>query len=147
MEGKHSKFITGALVGLGLGLLIAPTEGSESRKELKKSLENLLDTIKDIDIEKTKSAFMKRLNDIKKELVRIKINKIKETCLGLIDVAKENKVPKVEEAVQEVLLKTDDILENIDSKKKVVTVKKKTTPKTRVRKTVTKKTVKKKTDK
>ena len=58
MDGKHNKFITGALVGLGLGLLIAPAEGSESRKQLKVSLNNLLDSIKDIDIEKTKSAFM-----------------------------------------------------------------------------------------
>ena len=91
MDGKHRKFITGALVGLGLGLLIAPSEGSESRKELKKSLNDLLDSVKNIDIEKTKSAFMKRLSEIKdelmglddetrKELVKLKLNKIKETC-------------------------------------------------------------------
>ena len=49
--GKFRSFATGALIGAGLGILLAPKEGSETRQDLKKSFDNLVDTIKNIDIE------------------------------------------------------------------------------------------------
>ncbi len=156
--GKYNKFITGALVGLGLGLLIAPTEENESKKELNKSLRNLLDSVKNIDVEKTKSAFMKRLTEIRdelndlsdetrKELVKVKINKIKETCLELEAISKEYDKPIVEMAAKEVEERADSLLEEINKVKKTVTVKKKSTSSTkkRTRKNVTKKVISKKT--
>ena len=153
MDNKHNKFITGALVGLGLGLLFAPIDSSGARKELKSSLNKLLESVKEIDIEKTKSAFMKRLSEIKDELcdlddktrrdlVKIKINKIKETCLELEQIAKDYKSIKVEEAAKEVELRADMMLDELDQKELEVVTKKKTPSK----KTTSKKTsVKKKT--
>ena len=158
MDGKHSKFIAGALIGLGVGLLLGSNEGKD---KLKVSLSNLVDSIKNIDLEKIKTIFIDRLNEIKdelsgldddtkKELVKIKINKIKETCLELEDIAQENKIYRLEEVVTEIKEKADSILEEINSNKKMVIVKKKVTnagKKSLTRKSVTKKTVSRKVKK
>ncbi len=133
MDNKHSKFITGALVGLGLGLLFVQAE-SESKKEFKSSLNKLLEAVKEIDVSKTKAVFMKRLNDIKDELsglsydtrvslAKIKINHIKDTCLELEAIANDNNCLKILETAKEVRLRAEGILEELSSnhvKKKAV---------------------------
>jgi gas vesicle protein len=43
-----AKIITSLLVGVVLGVLIAPAKGSESRKKLSKSVSDLSDYLKDI---------------------------------------------------------------------------------------------------
>ena len=56
------KFIAGAAVGAGLGLLFAPKSGSETRKELKAKLDDLVNQIKNIDIDEVKAEFEKTLS-------------------------------------------------------------------------------------
>ena len=158
MDGKHSKFIAGALIGLGVGLLLGPNEGKD---KLKVSLSNLVDSIKNIDLENIKTIFIDRLNEIKdelsdlsdetrKKLVLDKINRVKESCLTLEEIAQENKIYRLEEVVTEIKEKADSILEEINSNKKMVIVKKKVTnagKKSSTRKSVTKKTVSRKVKK
>ena len=48
------KFILGALVGAGLGVLFAPKSGSETRKELMDKMKDLLKKAKEIDIDEVK---------------------------------------------------------------------------------------------
>ena len=111
--GKFRSFATGALIGAGLGILLAPKEGSETRQDLKKSLDNLVDTIKNIDIEETKAAFFNKVNEIKnelsnldeesaKELAEEKIQIVEEKCDELIEEAKKIETPIVEKAATEV---------------------------------------------
>ena len=42
------KFIAGAAVGAGLGILFAPKKGSETRTILKEKIEDLVDKIKEL---------------------------------------------------------------------------------------------------
>ena len=60
------KFIFGAALGAGLGLLFAPKKGSENRKEVKEKLDDLLDQAKNIDKEEVKKEFDKKVKEIKK---------------------------------------------------------------------------------
>ena len=64
-QSKFRSFLTGTFVGVGLGILLAPKEGNETRNDLKKSFSLLVDTIKDIDIEETKENLLKKVNEIK----------------------------------------------------------------------------------
>ena len=51
MKNKKSgngKFFLGALVGAGVALLLAPQSGSETRKQLKAKLSELLNKVKEI---------------------------------------------------------------------------------------------------
>jgi gas vesicle protein len=43
----NAKVLTGLLVGVAVGLLIAPAKGSETRKKLSKSVNDLSDYIQD----------------------------------------------------------------------------------------------------
>ena len=109
--GKFRSFATGALIGAGLGILLAPKEGSETRQDLKKSFDNLVDTIKNIDIEETKAAFFNKVNEIKNELSNLdeesakeldeeKIQIVEEKCDELIEEAKKIETPIVEKLPQ-----------------------------------------------
>jgi len=70
-QGRFRSFLTGALVGAGLGILLAPKEGSETRNNLKKSFSLLIDTIKNVDIEESKANLLTKVKEIQEELSEI----------------------------------------------------------------------------
>ena len=130
------KFILGALVGAGLGVLFAPKAGSETRRELKEKMSELLKKAKEIDLDEVKENISLKVEEIREELsdldkekvlkiAKQKGNQIKDKCEELVELAKKKGTPILENAANEVREKTIDAvkeilekLENSDKKAK-----------------------------
>lgn len=108
------KFLAGAALGAGLGILFAPKSGSETRKELKKKMDDLVAQIKDIDVEEVKRDFDKKVAEIKEgladldrekvlEIAKEKGNDLKEKAQELVEMAKEKGTPMLKKSAQDVL--------------------------------------------
>ena len=108
------KFIAGAAVGAGLGLLFAPKSGSETRKELKAKLDDLINQIKNIDIDEVKAEFDQKIEDIKEgladldrekvvDIAKKKGKELKVKAEDLVVMAKEKGTPKLKKTAQDVL--------------------------------------------
>ncbi|MBR3211328.1 MAG: YtxH domain-containing protein [Bacilli bacterium] len=108
------KFIAGAAIGLGLGVLFAPKSGEETRKDLKAKLDNLIEQAKNVDIEEVKKDITRRVEDIKMELVDLDKEKaleiakekgeaLKVKAQELVAVAKEKGTPALKKAANDVL--------------------------------------------
>lgn len=108
------KFVLGAAIGAGIGMLFAPKKGSESREILKKKIEELVNQIKNIDVDDVKTEFDKKVNEIKMELVDLDKEKVleiakekgedlKAKAQELVELAKEKGTPILKDTAKDVL--------------------------------------------
>ena len=88
-KSGFGKFFAGAAIGLGLGVLFAPQSGENNRKELKKKLDELVDQAKKVDVEEVKKDIMRKVEDIKMELVDLDKEKALEIAKEKGDVLKK----------------------------------------------------------
>ena len=116
------KFVAGAAVGAGLGILFAPKKGTEIRKELKEKIDDLLDKIKSLDKEDIQKEFEQKINEIKinrknkdqkKKIAKKKGEDIKEQAQKLVDLAVEKGTPVLEKAANEVREKAIDVTKSV----------------------------------
>ena len=123
------KFLLGAGIGLGLGILFAPKSGKETRADLKRKLDDLVEKAKNIDVEEVKATIEAKVNEIKedlknldKETVAEKIKegakKIKKKADDLVQYAVKKGTPVIEAAAREVKESTIKTLESITAKLK-----------------------------
>lgn len=124
------KFVAGAAIGLGLGVLFAPKSGEDTRKELKAKLDELIDQAKKVDIEEVKKDITRRVEDIKMELVDLdkekaleiakeKGEELKAKAQELVELAKEKGTPALKKAANDVLDKVVKVSK--DTQKKLAT--------------------------
>ena len=110
----YGKFVLGAAVGAGLGILFAPKSGKETRADLKRKLDELVDQIKNIDVEEVKAEFDRKVEEIKEELadmdkekaielVKKKGAEAKVKAEELVELAKEKGTPALRRTAQAVL--------------------------------------------
>ena len=123
------KFLLGAGIGVGLGILFAPKSGKETRADLKKKMDELIEKAKNIDIEEVKETIEAKVNEIKEDLknldketvaekVKAGAKKIKKKAEDLVDYAIKKGTPVIEAAAREVKESTIKTLESITAKLK-----------------------------
>ena len=123
------KFLLGAGIGVGLGILFAHKSGKETRADLKKKMDNLIEKAKNIDIEEVKATIEAKVNEIKEDLknldketvaekVKVGAKKIKKKAEDLVQYAVKKGTPVIEAAAREVKESTIKTLESITAKLK-----------------------------
>lgn len=126
-KSKKGKFVLGAIVGAGLGLLFAPKKGEELRKDMKEAFDKVLAEVKNLDKDEVKTEIETRVNEIKKELEELTGEKVleelkkgskqlKSKTTQLVNYAAKKGTPVLQELTLEVKEKTANALKDLAGK-------------------------------
>ena len=121
------KFLAGAAIGAGLGVLFAPKKGSETRRELKQKFDELVAKAKEIDIDEVKENIENKVEEIKAELEDLdkekvlkidkkKAKEIETKANELLNYAIEKGTPVLEKTASTVKEKTIEVTKQIIAK-------------------------------
>lgn len=125
------KFILGASIGLGVGMLFSQKSGKENREILKKKMDDLVKKAREIDSKEVIENVQKKLDSIVHELKELdkekakaiakkKAEQIKTMSEELVEYAIEKGTPVLEKSANAVrekaILVTKDILNKLEQK-------------------------------
>ena len=119
--------VLGAAIGASLGILFAPKKGSETRKELKNKMLDLVSSAKELSISDVSQMVEDKINEIRKDLndldkekvlkiAKKKSYDIKKKCQDLVDLAIEKGTPVLKEAAEDVRDKTIEVMKDMIAK-------------------------------
>ena len=130
-KGGFFKFLAGIGIGAAAGVLLAPKKGSESRKELKAKLDEMLASLKEVDVDDVKEKIEAKvfeieeaLKDLDKEkaaaIAKKKGEQIKDMAVELADYAVDKGTPVLKEAAkaakEQTIVVIKEILKNLEEK-------------------------------
>mgnify|MGYP004537696605 CR=1 FL=1 len=130
------KFLGGLALGAGIGILLAPDKGENTRKVLKKKIEELIAKAKDVDLDEVKDELLYKIETLQGELATLDKEKVKEIALSQAEVIKvkaeelyryaiEKGTPAVESAANEVRKQALKVVKELEKKLEEGTKKKK----------------------
>lgn len=117
------KFLAGAAIGVGLGVLLAPKSGKETRKDLKNKFDELTEKVKEINVDDVKESIEAKIFEIKSdladldkekalELAKEKAEQIKVKLDLLVAETKEKATPVIQKTVNDLRSKTISVLKD-----------------------------------
>lgn len=121
-KSGFGKFLLGAGLGVGLGMLFTKKTGKENRESLKKIIDDLILKVKSIDSAEVKNNVEEKINQIMDELSDLD----KEKALKIAKKKAESIKEKAEELVEYVVEKGTPVLEksaNLVKEKAIVVTK------------------------
>ena len=121
------KFVLGAAIGAGLGVLFAPRSGKETRKILKEKMDDLVNKAKELDKDEVKEAVIAKINEIKEgiknldketvlELAKKQGKKISDKAEELVSYVKEKGTPVMEKTADSIRSKAIDVTKEVLNK-------------------------------
>ena len=131
-------FLWGAALGIGAGMLLAPKKGSETRKELKEKLDEMLAKLKDVDYDEVRENIEVKIYQIKNELrdldkekaidiAKKKVAELQKMSSELVNYAVEKGTPvlqKSADAIKEKVIKVSkEVIEKLEKENNKVDVK------------------------
>jgi gas vesicle protein len=119
------KFIIGACIGVGIGLLVASKPGKETREDIKKKFKELEDKFRELDINDLKDGAIEKLETLKEKIANLdsdqvadftkeKIGDIKDGLVDLTKSVKKKSVPVIKRIVDDISEKLDSINESVE---------------------------------
>ena len=121
---KVGTLLGGLAVGAGLGVLFAPKNGSDTRKDLKKKIDELVEKAKNTDLDDVKEYVVTKteeienaLKDLDKEKVldiaKSKAKDIEKSVKDLANYAKKKGTPVLEEAAESLRQKAIEVTKGV----------------------------------
>ena len=129
MSKKHNvrNFALGALLGAGLGVLLATRSGKNTRTILKEKMDDLVKKAKELDKEDVKEAIESKINGLKEaitnldketvlEVAKKQGKKIREMAEELVEYVVDKGTPVLEKTASAVRCKAIDVTKEVLAK-------------------------------